>query len=288
MISGTFWFTAMTAIVRHLSVEMHSFQVVFFRNFIALLLLLPWAFRAGRGTLNTTRIGLYLLRGVNGFVAMLFWFSALAAIELPIAIALSFTAPLFTVLAAVVFLKEKVGPHRVAALVIGFLGTLIILRPGGAGFSYAFLLALAASSLWAISNIIIKRLTATETPNTIVFYMTLVMTPLSLPFALYHWQPISLVQWGWLLLLGIVSNLAQMSISHAYGKGDMSMLQPFDFFRLIFATLIAYVAFGEVIDRWTLLGAVVIMASTVYITHREARIKKRKREEDMLREEAGL
>lgn len=284
MISGAFWFTSMTAIVRHLSAEMHPFQVVFFRNAFALMFLLPWLCKVGVKSLNTTRMGLYLWRGCNGFVAMLLWFSALAAIPLPAAISLSFTAPLFTVLAAMFFLKEKVGVHRLVALAIGFLGTLIILRPGGAGFQASFMLALAASSLWAISNIIIKRLTATESPQSIVFYMTLVMTPLSLPFALYYWQPITLTQYGWLLLLGFVSNLAQISISHAYGKADISILQPFDFLRLIFASIIAYFAWGEVIDRWTLLGAVVIMTSTLYITHREARIRKRKREEAMLME----
>lgn len=277
MICGAFWFTTMTAIVRHISADIHPFQVVFFRNAFALLLLLPWALRIGLKSLNTTRMGLYVWRGCNGFVAMLLWFSALSILPLPTAISLSFTAPLFTVLAAMFFLKEKVGWHRLTALVIGFLGTLVILRPGGEGFHYAFLLALIASALWAISNIIIKRLTTTESPNSIVFYMVLIMTPISLPFALYHWESLSLVQYGWLLLLAFVSNKAQMSISHAYGKADMSILQPFDFFRLVFASFIAYFAFGEIIDRWTLIGAVVIMTSTVYITHREARIKRRQK-----------
>lgn len=274
MISGAFWFTVMTAIVRHLSVSMHPFQVVLFRNGFALLFMVPWLLRVGVYTLNTKRIWLYLWRGFNGFAAMLVWFYALALIPLPTAISLSFTAPLFTVLAAIIFLKEQVGFHRWLALIIGFCGTIVILRPGAEGFQSVSLLVLIASSLWAVSNIIIKRLTKTESPQTIVFYMTLVMTPISIPFAMMHWQPLTWTQYAWLLLLGAVSNMAQISISHAYGKADMSILQPFDFFRLIFASVIAYFAFHEVVDQWTLVGAVIIMSSTIYITHREAQLKK--------------
>jgi drug/metabolite transporter (DMT)-like permease len=274
MIAGTFWFSVMTAIVRHMSHDLHVMEVAFFRNAFALLFMLPWLMRTGVHTIGTRKMWLYTWRGFNGMAAMVLWFTALSLIPLPQAVSLSFTTPLFTTLAAMIFLHEKVGIHRWSALIIGFIGTLVILRPGMDSFSMASLLVLGSSILWSISNILIKQLTRTESPHTIVFYMTLMMTPISLPLALLHWQAPTLIQYFWLIALAAVANLAQISISKAYGMADMSVVQPFDFTRLIFASIIAYFAFNEIIDLWTLVGAIIIVSSTVYISRREARKRK--------------
>jgi drug/metabolite transporter (DMT)-like permease len=273
MISGTLWFSIMTAIVRYLSDEMDVMEIAFFRNAFALFFMVPWLLQAGVGSIGTSKLWLYGWRGLNGMVAMVLWFTALQKLPLPEAVSLSFTTPLFTTLAAMIFLHEKVGIHRWAALLAGFAGTVFILRPGMENFNQASLLVLAATVLWSVSNILIKQLTRTESPHTIVFYMTLMMTPVSLPMALLHWKTPDLRQILWLVALAAVANLAQISISKAYSKADMSVVQPFDFMRLIFVSLIAYFAFNEVLDLQTLLGALIIVGSTVYISHRETLAK---------------
>ena len=274
MISGAFWFSVMTAMVRYLSHQMNVFEIVFFRNFFALAFMISWLVRSEAGSISTTRFKLYGLRSMNGMIAMMLWFSALTLVPLPQAVALSFSTPLFTTLAAMIFLHEKVGRHRWMALMIGFAGTLIILRPGG-HFEMSYLLVLGASVSWSISNILIKQLTRTESPHAIVFYMTLFMTPISLPPALLHWTTPSMKLLLWLVVLAAIANLAQICISKAYSKADMSVVQPFDFTRLIFASVIAYLMFDEVIDLWTMVGAIIILASTIYITHREALAKRK-------------
>ncbi|MFN7095476.1 MAG: DMT family transporter [Burkholderiales bacterium] len=277
MVCCTFWFAVMTATVRHLSQEMHPFVIVFWRNAVALACMLPWLWKNGLRTISTMQRKWYVLRGANGVLAMIVWFYALSLIPIATAISLSFTTPLFTTLIAVSVLKESVGIRRWVALFVGFLGTIVILRPGLTGFNTAYLWVIAASVLWSISNLIIKRLTATESPQLIVFYMTLFMTPFALPLAVFYWQWPSLSQWVWIILIGIASNLAQLCLSSAYTNTDMSVLQPFDFFRLIFAAIIGYFAFYEIPDVLTFLGAFIILCSTVYITYREAKLKTRAR-----------
>lgn len=276
MILCTFWFASMTALVRHLSLEMHPFLIVFWRNATAFLCMLPWFFRHGRVKVSAHKMKWYLWRGGNGVLAMIVWFYAISLIPLATAISLSFTTPLFTTIVAVTCLGERVGIRRWAAITIGFLGALVVLRPGLEGFNPAYFWVILASCLWAVSNLIIKRLTNTESPQSIVFYMTVFMTPFSFPFAIYYWKWPSLEEWGWIILIGITSNLAQLFLSKAYSKAEVSLLQPFDFFRLIFATGIGYIAFQEVPDMVTVVGALIILSSTVYITFREAQLKNKR------------
>lgn len=262
----------MVALVRYCSqLGLHAFEVVFYRNFVALILLMPWLMRSGGiKTLHTTRIKMYTLRALIGLVAMYFWFYSLITIPLADATALSFTAPLFTAILAMIILKEKIGIHRISALAIGFLGVLVVLRPGTDVFELKAVSAVAAAMLWAFSGIIIKALTSTDEPRKVVFYMVLMMTPLSLPLALPH---LNMPDWHtvfWLVALGFTSNLFQIALSNAFAATDISVILPFDFTRLIFVSVIAYLVFGETLDMWTLLGAIIILAGAAYTSYREA------------------
>ncbi len=266
--------SCMVTIVRHISAELSTAQIVFLRNAIALLLLLPWVLHRGVASIRTTKLKMYTLRALNSMLSMFSMFYGLSMIPLTDATALSFTTPIFTTLVAMLVLKESVGKHRWIAIFIGFAGVLIILRPGMQALNAGYAASLAAAFLVANSLIIIKQLSKTESPLDVVFYMTLLMTPLSLPFAIPSWQWPSLETWGWFVILGILANTAQITLSKACSLTAMTTLMPFDFSRLIFIALIAYIGFGETMDVWTFIGAGVIVGSAIYITHREAKLKK--------------
>lgn len=267
---GALCFACMTTIVRHLADGgIHPFVMILFRNVLGLTILTPWIIKHKQAIVNTTKIKLHIWRGVNGFVGMVLFFYGLSLLPVTEAIALSYTVPLFTTIAAIVWLKEIVDRPRWIALIIGFVGVLVILRPGFDTFNSAAFYVIGATCSWSISNIIIKKLTRTEHPTVVVFYMTSIMIPLSLVLAIPVFDMPSTEQLIWLLALGCTSVLAQYSITHAYGFSDVSFLQPFDFSRLIFVSIIAFFAFQEIIDIVTLIGAIVIFASSVYITKYE-------------------
>jgi drug/metabolite transporter (DMT)-like permease len=263
-------FAAMTGIIRHVSAEMHPFQIAFFRNFFALLVMLPWAVGAGLAGISTRRLSVHVWRAVIGLAAMLCWFSALSLLPLAQAVALNFTTPLFATAGAALFLGEVVRVRRWTATAVGFLGVLVIVRPGAEEVSLAALLPVAAAFAMAISVLVVKSLSRTEQPAAIVFYMTLLMTPLSLVPALTVWQMPSWSALGWMGLVGLTANGAHLLLTRAYRIADASAVLPFDYARLPFTAAIGYVAFAEVPDLWTWVGAAVIAAATFYIAHREA------------------
>ncbi|MCD6035997.1 MAG: hypothetical protein K0R63_1738 [Rickettsiales bacterium] len=271
-IASTFFFSAMTAVIHYLSDQgLHPFTMVLFRNIFGLITLFPWVMKRGYSVLRTDHLGLHALRGITGIAGMLLWFYAISKMPLPEATALSYTGPLFTAIAAMIFLNEKMGIHRWTALLAGFVGVIIILHPGRETFNQASFLVIAATIAWALSSIIIKNLTKTERPTVIVFYMTLAMIPLSIPFVIPVFTMPNFSQFLWLIALGIASVIAQCALSHSVSKAPLSTLVPFDFGRLLFASIISYFAFDERLDIWTFTGAMVIFVSGVYIIRREAR-----------------
>lgn len=275
MIAQCFGAAVMICIVRHMTETMASTTVVFYRNLFAFLWLLPWYFLKGRYVIHKPRWRLYFARGGFGLIAMQFWFYAIAIVPLPMATALSFTSPLISAVLAVLIFKEKGSIAMWASMVVGFSGALIILRPGTEAFDWNALWVMATAAMWSISGIIIKSLTKTQSPVAVVFFMGLVMTPLSLPFLLLNPQIPAGEQWLWLIALGLVSALFQIALSAAIASTDLVHILPFDFSRLLFVSILAYFFFGEVLDTWTLIGALIIIASTVAATHHESRKAKR-------------
>jgi len=145
------------------------------------------------------------------------------------------------------------------------IGILIIIRPGFHKFEFAYVLALITTVLWSISNLLVKMMTDTDKPETIVAYMSFIMLIFSIPFGIPHAVEINIADIFWLTMLGLFSNLSHMSMSIAYSKADLSAVQPFDFTRLIFISIISYFAFDEVIDLWSGLGALIILIGTIFI-----------------------
>ena len=275
MIMQCFGAAMMMVIVRIATQELPTVVVVFYRNLFALLWLLPWFLLVGRKTIRQPRWRLYLMRGCSGMAAMELWFYALSTVPLPLATALSFTSPLISAILAVLIYKEKGSAAMWLSMAVGFGGVLIILRPGTASFDVQTLWVMVTATLWSVSGVIIKSLTKTESPVAVVFFMGVVMAPLSLPFALLQWQVPVGEQWLWLIALGLVSTLFQIALSTAIATTDLVHILPYDFTRLLFVSIFSYFIFQELIDAWTLFGAAIIVTSTVYATRHESRRARR-------------
>jgi drug/metabolite transporter (DMT)-like permease len=287
MLIGAAAFAAMTALVRVVGHDMHPYEITFFRNFFGLMFMAPWLWQHGFSGLRTRRIGMFTLRGLTGLTAMLLWFQAITLMPLGAAIALSFTAPLFGSLAAVTVLGERMGLRRTLALITGFIGALIILRPGMIAISVPAVMVLVSSVFIASSQTIVKLLARTESPSAIVTWMGLYLTPMSLVPALFYWRTPGLWETAMLVTIGGLATIGQVALTRAYAATEVTIVLPFDYARLPFAAAIGYFAFAEQPDGWTWIGAAIIAAATVYIAHREARLARRTRRDAEAAERIG-
>lgn len=269
MLASTLCFGAMALTIKIASRTLSAFEIAFFRNAFGLLVLIPILLH-GKAPLRTRQLPRYLLRSAIGVCSMLCGFWAIAHLPLAQAISLSYSTPLFVTIAAVIWLGEVVRKRRWAAVVIGFIGVLIVVRPGTSGFSIGSLVALLAAVFSAAVAIQIKQLSRIDAPDTIVFYTYLFWVPMSglaATFA-WHWPP--LTTWPWLVATGLFGTVAQLLWTRSLQLGDVSALQPISFMQLPMVALAGWLWFGESIDHWTLIGAGVIFAAVFYIAHREA------------------
>ncbi|MGB8275666.1 MAG: DMT family transporter, partial [Alphaproteobacteria bacterium] len=267
----------LATLIRNLSFTLHPFEIAFFRSFLGLVFIAPWLLRSGLPAVRTERFGLFTVRAVVGALAMLTWFQALALLPLADAVALSFTSPLFATAGAALFLGETVRARRWTATAIGFLGAMVILRPGSGTLTLAATLVLVSAATMAAAGLMVKELSRTEPPTAIVLYMVLLMSPLTLVPALFVWSWPTASQMLWLVFLAAVATMGNFAMTRALVVADISVVASFDFVRLPFAALLGFLVFGEVPDHWTWLGAAVIASSTVYIVHREAVLERRRR-----------
>lgn len=274
---GAFWmalsavgFAVMTSIIRYLTASLPPIELAFFRSLFSLMFMLPWLIRAGWAGLRTGSARKYGLRALLGSFAMVCWFTALAHMPVAEATSLSFTAPIFASIGAMIFLGERAGLRRWTAIVVGFVGTLVILRPGFAEITPAALLLLLGSAAVAGAVIMVKILSRTESSSAIVTYMGLYMVPMLLIPTLFVWQTPAWPLYPWLIAMGGVGTLAQWAMTQAYAAADATAVLPFDYLRLPFVAVAGVFIFGERLDAWTWTGAAVIAASSVYIAHRES------------------
>lgn len=249
-------------------------QVVFLRNLSALLLLLPLLAWRGVSLIRSQAIGLYGVRVVISLVSMTSWFCALALIPMGEITAIGFLSPIFGTLTAIVFLGEKVRLRRWTAMIVGFIGAMIILRPGAATLGLGQGLALISAVSGGLIAALLKRLTTADDPEKIVFITTAMMTPLSLIPALFVWRTPGLEIVPAMAVVAVSGVLGHIALMRAFRLIDASLVMTFEFSRLPFVVALGYFMFGELIDGWTWVGAVVIFASAVYITSREAKLRR--------------
>jgi drug/metabolite transporter (DMT)-like permease len=264
-------FSAMNTGIRYVSDELHATTIMMLRNALTLLLLLPWVLRAGLASLKTPRLKAHALRGLVGGTGMLGWTYALTVMPLTHATALSFTAPLFVTLFAILFLGEKGGLARWLALIAGFIGTLIILQPSASGFDQNTLLVLVTTMIWAATTLMIKSLSATEPPLRMLVYMNLFMLLLATPFGVTHWSMPSMGGWAVLVIIAAASMLMHFSMVRAYALVPVVTLMPLDFTRLITTALFAWLIFGETSHSHIWLGAAIIIASAAIMARRDVK-----------------
>lgn len=271
MVISTIGFAMMHASVRHVSAELHPLQIVFFRNLFGLAFLVPLLMRGGFAQMRTSRPGLHALRGLINIAAMMLFFTSVSITPLAKVTALSFTAPIFAAALSVLVLGETFRIHRWAAIAAGFIGMLIILRPGLATIEPGALMALCAAALWAVAMIVIKILSRTDSSVAIVAWMGIFLCFFSIGPAIWVWQAPSLGAWGWLVFIGFTGSVAQVALSQSLKETDPTAVLPFDFLKLIWTSLLAAYFFAEIPDHFTFIGAGVIFSASLYIAHRERR-----------------
>jgi len=274
MLASGIGFTVMAVAIKLLGTRLDSFQVAFFRIMFGFVVILPIAgyvgATAGWEFLRTRHLHVHAVRGVLGMVAMYCSYYALARIELADFMALSFTRPLFATVLAVIILHEVVRWRRWSATAAGFIGVLIMVRPGSGTFDPAGFFALGEAFSIAFLVTLVKRLPARETTLGMLFYFGAIATVLSLPAAIYVWRWPTPEEWWLLLIIGALGALSQSFWIRAFRCGDASLVAAFDYLRLPLAAAVGLIMFAEVPSIWTLVGAVIIVTSTIYIARREA------------------
>lgn len=263
----------------HYGFSYHPFQIMLCLCGIALICMLPWAFKQGTKGLATKQWKLYGARGVLEYGAFTLSFFSLGYLgeyfTLPMHTALNFITPLLATVATILILKEKGYAHTWAALVIGFVGVLVITRPGMIPLSPGVLYVLGAATAFSLCGVVIKLLTRTESAQHVAFYMLAITTVFALPAGLTHWQTPNLEGGFWLLVIGIIAYLQQVGVAKAIAKVPYMVLIPLNFTTLLFSTILSSAIYGQGIDMFTLLGSLVIFISTFYNAHRNRQLAAR-------------
>jgi drug/metabolite transporter (DMT)-like permease len=249
-------------------------QVVFLRNLAALVLMLPLLLWRGLALIRSNAINLYGVRVIISLVSMTSWFYALSLIPLGEITAIGFLSPLFGTLSAILFLGEKVRLRRWTALIVGFIGAMIILRPGAGSLGLGQACALVSAISGGLIAALLKQLANRDDPAKIVFITTAMMVPLSLIPALVVWRPVGLDALPLLSLVAVVGVAGHVALMQAFRVADASLIMTFEFSRLPVVVGLGFWLFGELIDVWTWIGAAIIVASAAYITHREAKVRR--------------
>ena len=275
-------FSAMSVLIK-LSYEFgaHQFQVVGFRSIFGWLVLAPWLFAVGRRGIETKIPLAHFFRSVVGFVAMVLFFWSFKFLPMSQVVSLNFSAPLFTLVFAVVFFGERVGLRRSSATAIGFVGMLVIVQPwNDARFVWIALLPLAAATLMGFIPHILRRMASSESTDVMVFYQGMWMSLFSLPLLIWFWQPVPPLAYVWMIGCGLLGYLAQTFFVEATHRGEASQVVLYDYLRLPLVFGAELLIFNVLPDIWLLPGAALIIASAVYIARREAWLHQDKTSKD--------
>ena len=264
-------FSVVPPSVRLLSDTMSSWQIVFIRAVFGICGIGAYFLWTGLHKLKSRQIKIHVVRSTFNFVGMVMWFWALGHIELAKGIAIHFTMPLFIVLLAVIFLKERIGPWRITAMLVGFGGVLVILRPGRSTPVCRNSPSWARRCCMAAPSYSLKKVVESETPAAVTFYTNLFMALGCLIPTILLWAPMTTADILPILGLGICGLFAPFMVAVALRKADASLIAAFDFLRLPFTALFGFLLFAEVPDEFVWLGAAIIFASTYFIARREAK-----------------
>ncbi|HVL55065.1 MAG TPA: DMT family transporter [Burkholderiaceae bacterium] len=264
-------FSAMAIGGRELSTELNTFQILFFRSAVGLLIVGALLARFGARHARSSQLRLHVLRNTAHFVGQFGWFYGIALLPLAQVFAIEFTIPIWTLLLAAVFLGERLTRARVAAVAFGFVGMLVILRPGVVPLDAASLVVLISALGYGVSYVATKRLTATDSPLTVIFYMTLIQLPLALVPSLPGWSWPSAPLWPWIAVVGVTALSAHFCIARALRLADAMVVVPMDFLRLPLIAVIGYLMYLEPLDPWVMVGAAIMVAGQLLNLRAERR-----------------
>ncbi len=267
-------FALMSAMIKLVGSHLHVTQILFLRQSGMLILILPSVVGNFPGAFRTRRLSLQLTRLCFALVAMLFGFSAMIHMPLADATAIGFAKSFFVTIFAVLLLREKVGVHRWSAVAVGFLGVVIMLRPGTESFSIYSIYALVGAAAAGVVMVIIRLLSRVDESATILIYQALGVAIVMLVPAIVYWKTPTPFEWLLIAGIGVVSYLAQRANIYAYKWGEASLMASLDYVRLLYATLLGLWLFGHVPDKFTLLGALVIAGASIYTIHREVKLRR--------------
>lgn len=274
MVGSSLAFSVVAIIIKKLGQSLPVAEVVFCRCLFGLVVVVPFLARHGLRVFRTARVDLHLVRIACASISMGFGFYALTRMELASVVALGYTRILFMIVLAVMFLGEVVRWRRGLATLMGFAGVMIVLRPTEVPVDLPALAALASALSVAGAMSVVRQQAAIDGPATIITWFvmgTLVVT--AGPAALV-WEPPTAEQWALMVAMGVLASFGQYMMIKAFTHGEATVMNPIDYLQLLFATLFGYLLFGETPSIWTGVGAVVIIASTLYILFREAALQK--------------
>ncbi len=267
-------FLSMALAGRELSAELNTFQILFFRSAIGVLIICIILSRAGWHQIKTQHLPTHFIRNLAHYVGQFGWFYAIAIIPLAQVFSIEFTIPIWTALIAPFLLGERVTAMRLTVIAIGFVGILVILRPGMVPFEIGALSALIAAIGYALSHTLTKKLTAFDTPLAVIFYMTVIQLPMGAIPSFMDWTTPSMEMWPWLVLVGVTALSAHYCMARAFAHADAIVVVPMDFLRLPLVALIGLLFYDEPLDLWVLLGAAIIFAGIIFnvITERKPKV----------------
>lgn len=269
-------FASMDTIAKHLGQELPVAMVAWGRYAFHLgFMLMLFPGRRLLPLLRVRNVKLTLVRGVLLLFATMSFFTAIRYIPLADAVAISFVAPLFVVALSIPLLGERVGPRRWAAVLIGLVGVLVIVRPGFGDVHWAYGLMLFMALIFAAFVIVTRMLTRTEETMSILFYAALMGTIGTSALLPFFWQTPTLVQVGWMAAMGAIGGVSQLLMINAYKVATASTLAPFQYIQIIFAAFWGYLIFGDFPDNWVIAGGTIVIASGLYVMHREATLAKK-------------
>ncbi len=264
----------MSVLIKLAQQDTNVFTAAFLRFFFGMLVLSPIFIKTKLSVFKTTHLKTHFLRVIINYPSMLLFFYAINFVSIEKANSLTFVVPFIATILAVIFLKEKIYFYRIFALILGFIGMLIVIRPGMIEVSFGVYMILISSFLWAIMIIITKRLSRDDSALTILSYQYFLMFIISFVVAIFNWQSPSIETIFYLFLAGFSGTIFHLTLYQAYKLADVSLVQPYSFLVLVFASIMGYFVFGEIPDIYTWIGTGVIFIGVIIISIREMQINK--------------
>lgn len=266
--------TLMGTFIKLAQEDLNVFTTGFLRFFFGFLIITPYILKTKFEVFSTKNLKIHILRSALNLPAMLLGFAALAMLPLEKMTAIHFIVPIIVTILAVIFLKEKIYLYRSIALVMGFLGMLIILRPGIIDISIGIYMALISSLIWSVVIILTKKVSKDDSAITILSHQYVYMSLFSFPLVIYFWDQPSLKTIIFILCAAMSGTILHIALNHAYKLVDVTMTQPYSFLGLVVSSIIGYFVFSDKPDFYTWLGASVIFCGVLLISYRELQLNK--------------